>query len=67
MILRALLLLSFFLASTSAFAQYRGPVERWSSSPVHLSVVDRETGREAEVYRHHADQWIAGEPGHRLP
>ena len=65
MILRALLLLSFFLASTSAFAQYRGPVERWSRSPVHLSVVDRETGREAEVYRHHADQWIAGEPGHR--
>lgn len=61
MVLRALLVLSLFLCSSVAFAQYRHP----SSSAVSLSVVDRETGRESEVYRYRGDQWIAGEPGHR--
>ena len=63
MVLRALLVLSLFLCSSVAFAQYRHP----SSSAVSLSVVDREAGRESEVYRYRGVSGSRVSPGIDTP
>ena len=59
---RLLLVLALTAAACAAPLSAREMVR---SPLVELDVVDRDTGRTLPEYRHRANEWIAGMPGHR--
>ena len=59
------LLLAVTLASAAACALPAVAHARITPSLVELDVVDRDSGQTLPEYRHRAQDWIAGAPGHR--
>ena len=59
------LLLTLALASAAACALPAVAHARITPSLVELDVVDRDSGQTLPEYRHRAQEWIAGVPGHR--
>ena len=59
------LLLAVTLASAATCALPAVARDRITPSLVELDVVDRDSGQTLPEYRHRAQDWIAGAPGHR--
>ena len=59
------LLLTLALASAAACTLPAVAHARITPSLVELDVVDRDSGQTLPEYRHRAQDWIAGAPGHR--